>query len=106
MITTPVDRTAAAAEGSSIWQFTMCPWADQIDEFVEGGYYADALKLLEVIDDIALPDKVRVNSTLRLYAPSASCPDMMACHKGAKTYAHSCSQCRIPISCIQLQRSS
>lgn len=60
MITTPVDRTAAAAEGSSIWQFGMRPWAEQIDELVENGYYADALSLLDVIDESALLDKVRI----------------------------------------------
>ncbi|KXN86467.1 Vam6/Vps39-like protein [Leucoagaricus sp. SymC.cos] len=57
IITTPTDRAAAAAEGSSIWQFVMRPWADQIDELVLSGYYADALQLLDVIEDSALPDK-------------------------------------------------
>lgn len=58
MITTPTDKTAAAAEGSSIWQFIMRPWTDQIDELVGSGHYADALELLNVVDDGGLPDKV------------------------------------------------
>ncbi|KAJ3573523.1 hypothetical protein NP233_g2376 [Leucocoprinus birnbaumii] len=57
LITTPTDRAAATAEGSSIWQISMRPWTDQIDELVLGGYYADALQLLDVIDDSALLDK-------------------------------------------------
>ncbi|XP_006455342.1 hypothetical protein AGABI2DRAFT_187742 [Agaricus bisporus var. bisporus H97] len=65
MITTPVDRTVAAAEGSSIWQFGMRPWAEQIDELVENGYYADALSLLDVIDESALLDKVQRHTRIR-----------------------------------------
>ncbi|KAE9401526.1 hypothetical protein BT96DRAFT_956547 [Gymnopus androsaceus JB14] len=57
LVTTPTDRTAATAEGSSIWHFEMKPWADQLDELVLAGRYSDALKLLETIDARSLPDK-------------------------------------------------
>jgi len=59
VITTPTDRNLAAAEGSTIWQFPMRPWEDQIDQLMLGGLYADALRLIDVIEDDALPDKVR-----------------------------------------------
>lgn len=59
LITTPTDRTQATAEGSSIWQFRMKPWAQQIDELVSDGFYADALALLDTLDQAVLPDKVR-----------------------------------------------
>lgn len=58
LVTTPTDRTAATAEGSTIWQFNMKPWAEQIDELVQEGQYADALALLDTIDEAVLPDKV------------------------------------------------
>lgn len=58
LITTPTDRTQAAAEGSSIWQFRMKPWAQQIDELVRNGFYADALALLDTLDQVVFPDKV------------------------------------------------
>ena len=57
-MTTPTDRTAAAAEGSFIWQFSMKPWSEQIDELVLAGKYSDALALLDTIDEALLPDKV------------------------------------------------
>ncbi|KAF7320029.1 Rab guanyl-nucleotide exchange factor [Mycena kentingensis (nom. inval.)] len=56
-ISTPTDKTAAAAEGSTIWQFKMKPWGVQVDELVAAGQYADALALLETIEPTALPDK-------------------------------------------------
>lgn len=58
-VTTPTDRSAAV-EGSSIWMLTMRPWADQIDELVTTGQYADALALLDTIDQAVLLDKVKV----------------------------------------------
>ncbi|KAF9448658.1 hypothetical protein P691DRAFT_668993 [Macrolepiota fuliginosa MF-IS2] len=57
IITTPTDRALATAEGSSIWQIVMRPWAEQIDELVVDGHYADALELLNVVEDGVLPDK-------------------------------------------------
>ncbi|KAF7316900.1 Rab guanyl-nucleotide exchange factor [Mycena chlorophos] len=57
MVTTPLDKTAATAEGSTIWQFTMKPWGTQIDDLVAAGQYSDALALLDTIDATALPDK-------------------------------------------------
>jgi len=61
VLTTPIDKVAAASEGSSIWQFTMEPWSEQIDELVFAGQYSDALALLDSIDESLLPDKVRRN---------------------------------------------
>lgn len=58
LVTTPTDRTAATTEGSTIWQFNMKPWSEQIDELVHDGQYADALALLDTIDETVLPDKV------------------------------------------------
>ncbi|KAF5342379.1 hypothetical protein D9611_001421 [Ephemerocybe angulata] len=65
LLSTPTDKAAAAAEGSSIWQFTMKPWADQIDELVLAGQYSDALDLLGSIDETALPDKVQRRTRIR-----------------------------------------
>ncbi|GLB44890.1 putative rab guanyl-nucleotide exchange factor [Lyophyllum shimeji] len=57
LVTTPTDRTAATTEGSTVWQVSMRPWAEQIDELVRDGQYADALALLDIIDKAVLPDK-------------------------------------------------
>ncbi|KAJ7052608.1 hypothetical protein C8F01DRAFT_1170573 [Mycena amicta] len=57
LVTTPTDKTVAAAEGSTIWQFNLKPWGAQIDELVAAGQYSDALALLETIDAATLPDK-------------------------------------------------
>ncbi|KAF7327882.1 Rab guanyl-nucleotide exchange factor [Mycena kentingensis (nom. inval.)] len=57
LISTPTDKTTAAAEGSTVWQFKMKPWGVQVDELVAAGQYADALALLETIEPTALPDK-------------------------------------------------
>ena len=58
MMTTPIDKTAALTEGSSIWCFSMRPWPEQIDELVNAGQYSDALALLDNVDGASLPDKV------------------------------------------------
>jgi Vam6/Vps39-like protein vacuolar protein sorting-associated protein 39 len=58
LVTTPTDKVAAANEGRTIWQFDMKPWAEQIDELVQAGQYADALALLDTLDEAVLPDKV------------------------------------------------
>ena len=60
LVTTPTDRTAAATDGSSIWQFRMKSWAAQIDELVQKGLYSDALLLLDIIDPVLLADKVKL----------------------------------------------
>ncbi|KAF7985633.1 hypothetical protein HWV62_2139 [Athelia sp. TMB] len=65
LITTPTDRTQATAEGSTIWQFSMKPWAQQIDELVRDGFYADALALLDTLDKTVLPDKDQRNIRIR-----------------------------------------
>jgi len=57
-ITTPVDKTVAVNEGSSIWKFDMKPWTEQIDELVLKKKYSDALALLDVLDDEQVSDKV------------------------------------------------
>ena len=58
VMTTPIDKVAAASEGSSIWQFAIRPWSEQIDELVLAGQYSDALALLDSVDESQLPDKV------------------------------------------------
>ena len=60
MMSTPIDKTAASIEGSSIWCFSMRPWSEQIDELVMTGQYSDALALLDTVDSALLPDKVGV----------------------------------------------
>ncbi|KAI0925948.1 hypothetical protein AcW1_008241 [Taiwanofungus camphoratus] len=59
LVTTPTDRAAATLVGSTIWQFRMKSWSEQIDELVEAGSYAEALALLETIDSVVLADKER-----------------------------------------------
>lgn len=59
LISTPTDKATATAEGSSVWQFTMKPWSDQIDELAVHGKYSDALDLLNSLDDSMLADRVR-----------------------------------------------
>ncbi|KAI0073891.1 hypothetical protein K474DRAFT_1626886 [Panus rudis PR-1116 ss-1] len=57
LVTTPVDRPLATAEGSTIVEFVMKPWGQQLDELVEVESYAEALSLLETLDQAILPDK-------------------------------------------------
>ncbi|KAJ7671538.1 hypothetical protein DFH06DRAFT_118208 [Mycena polygramma] len=64
-VTTPIDRAAAAAEGSIIWQLKMKSWDTQIDELVGAGQYPDALALLDTIDTVALPDKEQRSTRIR-----------------------------------------
>lgn len=57
-LTTPLDKTIAINEGSSLWKFDIKPWTEQIDELVLNEIYSDALALLDVLDDEQVPDKV------------------------------------------------
>ncbi|KAI0067184.1 hypothetical protein BV25DRAFT_1959388 [Artomyces pyxidatus] len=71
LVSTPTDRVSATADGSTIWQFRMKSWSDQINELIETGLYSDALALLETIDSAVLPDKDRSRSVIQaLYAVS------------------------------------
>ncbi|KAJ7116484.1 hypothetical protein C8R44DRAFT_209802 [Mycena epipterygia] len=65
LVTTPTDRAAAAAEGSTIWQFKMKSWDAQIDELVVAGQYSEALALLDTIDISALADKEQRATRIR-----------------------------------------
>lgn len=65
LVTTPTDKAAAATEGRTIWQFDMKPWAEQIDELVQSGQYADALALLGTLQEAVLPDKVTRRTLIR-----------------------------------------
>ena len=58
LVTTPTDRATSTAEGSTIWQFHLKPWGEQVHELVVAEAYADALSLLESIEATLLPDKV------------------------------------------------
>ena len=58
MIRTPIDRTAATAQGSAVWRVYMKSWGDQIDELVVAKSYLDALSLLDTLDVAVVPDKV------------------------------------------------
>ncbi|TFK62037.1 hypothetical protein BDN72DRAFT_933557 [Pluteus cervinus] len=64
-VTTPVDRAAATADGSTIWQLSMKSWAEQIDELVLTEAYADALALLDTLDVSLLPDKDQRTTKVR-----------------------------------------
>lgn len=64
LVSTPTDRTTAAAAGSTVWAFHMKPWGEQVNELVEAGSYSDALALLESIDEALLSDKVRARITI------------------------------------------
>lgn len=68
VVTTPVDKTTAASEGSSIWCYTMKPWSDQLDELVLAGQYSDALALLDTLDEAVIPDKVILMHILSTFA--------------------------------------
>ncbi|KAI6042930.1 vacuolar sorting protein 39 domain 1-domain-containing protein [Pisolithus marmoratus] len=65
LISTPVDRTVATTEGSSVWKFEMKPWSEQIDELVLKGSYADALALLNTLDTAVLLDKDERRTRIR-----------------------------------------
>ncbi|KAF9532490.1 hypothetical protein CPB83DRAFT_846876 [Crepidotus variabilis] len=65
LMTTPLDKTAAASEGSSLWRFNMKPWIDQIDELVMDGKYSDALTLLETLDECQITDKDQRKTKIR-----------------------------------------
>ena len=58
MLTTPIDRTAAVNEGSTLWQTNMKTWTEQLDELVLAEQYSGALGLLDVVDEAMLLDKV------------------------------------------------
>ncbi|KAF8841813.1 hypothetical protein BDN67DRAFT_900734 [Paxillus ammoniavirescens] len=57
LVSTSLDRTLAAAEGTTVWRFTMCEWDAQINELVERGSYTDALALLERVQGPAITPK-------------------------------------------------
>lgn len=59
LVTSPTERVAAAAEGSSIWMFNMTPWLDQMEEMVKAEQYTDALTLLSSLGPEIVPEKVR-----------------------------------------------
>lgn len=66
LVTTPTDKTVAAAEGSTIWLFEMQSWGEQVDELVAQGHYSDALALLDTIEQTQLTDKVCLNQLPRI----------------------------------------
>ena len=57
-ISTPNEKAAATAEGSTIWALDMQSWGQQIDELVDAGQYPDALALLGILNNVVLEDKV------------------------------------------------
>lgn len=65
LVSTPLDRTHANAEGSCIWRFQMKSWGEQIDELAQKGSYSDALALLDVLDSTLLPDKDERRTRIR-----------------------------------------
>lgn len=65
LVSTPADRATANLKGSSIWQFQMKSWGEQVDELVGAELYLDALALLETIDPTILPDKEHRRNLIR-----------------------------------------
>ncbi|KAH6909213.1 rab guanyl-nucleotide exchange factor [Coprinopsis sp. MPI-PUGE-AT-0042] len=65
LLSTPADKTAAANDGSQVWEFQMKPWDKQLDELVLAGEYSDALALLDTLDDASLPDKSQRRTQIR-----------------------------------------
>ncbi|KAH9928648.1 vacuolar sorting protein 39 domain 1-domain-containing protein [Fomitopsis serialis] len=65
LVTTPTDRATANAQGSSIWQFRMKSWSEQLDELAVAGSHADALALLDLLDVASLPDKEQRRKVVR-----------------------------------------
>ncbi|KIJ07903.1 hypothetical protein PAXINDRAFT_164538 [Paxillus involutus ATCC 200175] len=57
LVSTSLDRTLAAAEGTTVWRFTMREWDAQINELVERGSYTDALALLERVQGPGISPK-------------------------------------------------
>lgn len=74
-MTTPADKSMAAAQGSTIWLLIMQGWELQIDELVDAGKYTEALMLLDTIDQTVLENKVCRYSSFQnhyLYCPILS----------------------------------
>ena len=72
LMTTPADKSMAAAQGSTIWLLIMQGWELQIDELVDAGKYTEALMLLDTIDQTVLENKVCRYSSFQnhyLYCP-------------------------------------
>jgi hypothetical protein len=57
------------------------------DELVEGGYYADASRLLDAVDDTALPDKVRIKPPLRLLCLTSCSVILLQKHRAIRAFA-------------------
>ncbi|KAF8501265.1 vacuolar sorting protein 39 domain 1-domain-containing protein [Gautieria morchelliformis] len=66
MITTPVDKATAAADGSAIWMLCMQSWGQQINELVDSGSYVEALSLLDMMDQVMMPEKERRLTQIRI----------------------------------------
>ncbi|EMD34098.1 hypothetical protein CERSUDRAFT_141580 [Gelatoporia subvermispora B] len=65
LLSTPTDRASANTAGTTIWQFQMKSWSEQLDELVGTECYADALALLDTLDPLFLPDKERRQRLVR-----------------------------------------
>lgn len=65
----------------------MKPWSEQIDELVQLGRYADALALLDTIEEAVLADKVQnaINSCLENLATKKGA--FLCRNKGVREYA-------------------
>lgn len=91
VVSTPADKVALTAEGSTIWRFQMQTWAAQVDELVQAGAYHRALTLLDSIDQSLLPDKVRPT-------PCYSC-GVITYSKGATRGSRSQVECCCTVPC-------
>jgi len=67
LVSTPNEKAAATAEGSTLWMFSMRPWGTQIDELVDSEEYVQALALLESLDKAVLSDKVGSTNSCEEY---------------------------------------
>jgi hypothetical protein len=57
-VSSSLDKTQLAKEGTSIWALPMKNWLTQVDELIGGGMYQEAVVLMATLDVGALPEKV------------------------------------------------
>lgn len=58
VLSTPTEKAALTANGSTIWALKMQDWGSQIDELVSEGQFEEALTLMGSLDVAILPDMV------------------------------------------------
>ncbi|KAK0531875.1 Vacuolar morphogenesis protein 6 [Tilletia horrida] len=66
LVVSPSDRergaTALDKLGATVYRLDMQSWAAQIDELVERQYFGEALALLDSVDEVILPEKLKLRA--------------------------------------------